>query len=157
MVKTCQICNKEFETTYSNKKYCSEECSREAIREADRLRKNRERQIKKKKLTAEEAERKRAKKADVDKRAEEAEKEKKADLQSRLALGDPKAKMEVAERFSFEYWEAYKEEFIQDYYNKNYNKYVNDISIYDDDFSNKVVVSIKEKGRIYSRLVRNKK
>ncbi|MDU5081996.1 hypothetical protein [uncultured Tissierella sp.] len=156
MIKTCQICHKEFETTYPNKKYCSKECNREAIREADRLRKRKEREIIKKKRTAEEVERRRQKKAEIDKRTEEIAREKKADLEKRLKKRDPKAIMEITNHFDIEYWEAYKEDFMQDHFNKNYIQYVNDISVYDDDFPNKVIDSIKEKGSICSRLVRNK-
>lgn len=157
MIKTCLICNKEFETNYPNKKYCSKECSRKAIREADRLRKKKEWQIIKKKQSAEEVERRRQKKAEIDKRAEERQKEEKEDLKKRLLEGDPKAIMETTNHFDLEYWEAYKESFIQDYYNKNYTRYINDISIYDDGFPIKVIDSIKEQGSIYSNLVRNKK
>lgn len=156
MIKVCEICNKEFETNYPNKKYCSKECSREAAREADRLRKHKEREIIRKKQTAEEVERRRLKKAEIDIRTEEIVKEKKADLEKRLKERDPKAIMEITNHFDLEYWKAYKENFMQDYYSKDYTQYVNDISVYDDDFPNKVIYSIKEKGSIYSRLARNK-
>lgn len=156
MIKVCEICNKEFETNYPNKKYCSTECSREAVREADRLRKHREREIIRKKQTAEEVERRRLKKIEIDKEAEKLQKEKEVDLEKRLKARDPKAIMEITNHFDLEYWEAYKESFMQDYYSKDYIRYVNDISVHDDDFSNKVLYSIKEKGSIYSKLVRNK-
>ena len=156
MIKTCQVCKKEFETNYPNKKYCSKECSRESIRETDRLRKHKERQIIKKKQSAEEVERRRLKKLEIDKEAEERQKEEQADIKRRLSEGDPKAIMETTNYFDLEYWEAYKEDFMQDHYNKNYIRYVNEINIYDDDFPSKVINSIKEKGSIYSNLVRNK-
>lgn len=156
MIKVCEVCKKEYETNYPNKKYCSKECSREAAREADRIRKKREWDLKKKKQSAEEMERRRLKKLEIDKEAEERQKEIKADLEKRLEERDPEAIMKVNNNSSLEYWEAYKENFIQDYYNKNYIRYINDISIYDDDFSNKVIDSIKELGYISSRLVRNK-
>lgn len=154
MIKVCGICNKKFETNYPNKKYCSKECSREAAREADRLRKSKERQIIKKKQSAEEVERRRLKKLEIDKEAEEIQREKQADLEKRLEERDPKAIMEITNHFDLEYWEAYKEEFMQEYYNKNYIRYVNDISVYDEEFPKKVIDSIKERRSIYSRLVR---
>ena len=152
MIKVCLLCNKEYETPYPNKKYCSKECYGEAAR----LRKRKERQIIKKKQSAEEMERRRQKKAEIDKEAEQRQREKQADLEKRLLEGDPKAIMETTNHFDLEYWEAYKESFIQDYYNKNYIRYVNDINVYDEDFPNKVIDSIKALGYISSRLVRNK-
>lgn len=157
MIKVCGICNKEFETNYPNKKYCSNKCSKEAIREADRLRKRREWDIKRKKQSAEERERIRLKREKIEKEAQERAKEQQVDLEKRLEERDPKAIMETTNHFDLEYWEAYKEDFMQDYYNKDYIRYVNEISVYDDDFPNKVIDSIKERGSIYSRLVRNKK
>jgi len=154
VIKVCEICNKEFETIYPNKKYCSKECSREAAREADRLRKHREREIIRKKQKAEEVERRRLKKIEIDIRTEEIQREKQADLEKRLEERDPKAIMEITNHFDLEYWEAYKEEFMQEYYNKNYIRYVNDISVYDEEFPKKVIDSIKERRSIYSRLVR---
>lgn len=156
MIKVCEVCKKEYETNYPNKKYCSKECSREAAREADRIRKKREWDLKKKKQSAEEVERRRQKKAEIDKEAEERQREEQADIKKRLLEGDPKAIMKVNNNSSLEYWEAYKESFIQDYYNKNYIRYVNDINIYDEDFPSKVIDSIKALGYIFSRLVRNK-
>lgn len=152
MIKTCKLCSKEFETPYPNKVYCSKECYSES---ASR-RKRKEREITKKRQTKEAIEARRQKKAEIDKRAEERQKEEKEDLKKRLLEGDPKAIMKVNNNSSLEYWEAYKEEFMQDKYNKNYIRYVNDISVYDEEFPNKVIDSIKELGYISSRLVRNK-
>lgn len=154
MVKTCLICNKEYETPYPNKKYCSTDCSREAIRQADRLRKRNERKIKRDKRTAEEVERRRLKRAEIEEDSQKRAREKQADLEKRLEERDPKAIMEITNHFDLEYWEAYKEEFMQEYYNKNYIRYVNDISVYDEEFPKKVIDSIKERRSIYSRLVR---
>lgn len=156
MVKTCLICNKDFETNYPNKKYCSNECSREAAREADKLRKRREYKIKKNRRTVEEEERIRLKRAEIEKEAKERAKQEEKDLKKRLKQGDPKAKMQVAKRFSLEYWEAYKEVFEQDYYNRNYTEIINDIDIRTDNAPGRIVESIKELGRICTRLVRLK-
>jgi hypothetical protein len=157
VIKVCGICNKEFETNYPNKKYCSKECSREAIREADRLRKRKEWDIKRKKQSDEERERIRLKREKIEKDAQERARERQSDLKKRLKEGDPRARMEVAKPNSFEYWEAYRQEFLEDEHNKTYIRYVNDISVYDDDFASRVVESIKELGYISSRLNRIKK
>lgn len=152
MIKTCKLCSKEYETPYPNKVYCSKECYSES---ASR-RKRKEREITKKRQTKEAIEARRQRKAEIDKVAKEQRAEQEADLQKRLKERDPKAIMEITNHFDLEYWEAYKEEFMQDD-NKNYIRYVNEINIYDDDFPSKVINSIKEKGSIYSNLVRNKK
>ena len=156
VIKVCEICNTEFETVYTNKKYCSEECSRKAIRETDRLRKLKKREATRENRTAEEVERRRLKKVETDIRTEEIARQKQEGLKKRLKERDPKAIMEITNHFDLEYWKAYKENFMQDYYSKDYTQYVNDISVYDDNFPNKVIYSIKEKGSIYSRLARNK-
>lgn len=156
MLKRCPVCDIEFESNNLSQKYCSEECRLARVREKDRLRKYKEREVIKKKQTAEEVERRRLNKVETDIRTEEIAREREADLKKRLKKRDPKAIMEITNHFDLEYWEACKEIFMQDYYNKNYTQYVNDISIYDDNFSNKVIDSIKERGRIYSRLVRDR-
>lgn len=156
MVKTCLICSKEYETPYPNKKYCSKDCSREAIRQADRLRKRNERKIKRDKRTAEEVERRRLKMAEIEEASKERQREKQADLEKRLKEGDPKARMEVAKPNSLEYWEAYRQEFLEDKYNENYNRYVNGISVYDDEFARLVLESIKKLGYISTDLKRIK-
>ena len=156
MVKTCLICNKEYETPYPNKKYCSTDCSRESIRQADKLRKRNERKSKRDKQTAEEVERRRLKRAEIEEDAQERARQSQADLENRLKQGDPRARMEVAQPNSFEYWEAYRQDFLDNKYNKNYIRYVNDISVYDDDFPLLVVASIEDLGYISTDLKRIK-
>ena len=156
MIKVCGICNKEFETNYPNKIYCSKECSRKSTREADRIRKKREWDLKKKKQSAEEMERRRLRDEKIEEASKERQREKQADLEKRLLERDPKAIMQVNNNSSFEYWEAYKQDFLEDEDNKNYIRYVNDISVYDDDFASQVVESIKELGYISTDLKRIK-
>ena len=154
MITICGICNKEFETIYTNKKYCSKECSRKAIREADRLRKHKEREIVRKKQTAEEVERRRLKKAESEKRTEEIARERKAVLEKGLKEGDPFARMRIAEPNSKEYWEAYKQYEIEyaASWGRESTRTVNDISVHDPCFGRKVVEAIKELGIIRTRL-----
>lgn len=154
MITICEICNKEFETVYTNKKYCSKECSREAIREADRLRKHKEREIVRKKQTAEEVECRRLEKAENEKRIEEIAKEKKAVLEKGLKEGDPFSRMRIAEPNSKEYWEAYRQSVIEyaASLGRESTRTVNDISVHDPCFAQKVVQAIEELGIIRTRL-----
>jgi len=154
VIKVCEICDNEFETVYTNKKYCSEECSREAIREADRLRKLKKREVIRKKQTAEEMERRRLKMAEIEKRTEEIARESKADLEKRLKAGDPFARMRIAKPNSKEYWEAYKQYEIEyaASWNKESTRTVNGVSVHDPYFSQKVVQAIKDLGVIETRL-----
>ena len=146
MIKTCLICNNEFETVYSNKKYCSIECSKKATREADRLRKRDKRNIIRQQKSAEELELSKQRRNEFDKIAQEKAKEREANFKRRLEQGDPLARMRVAKQTSAEYWEAYKEYIIQ--FDKECGKEtkttVNYIYLLDDNFVEKVVESIKE-------------
>lgn len=40
MIKTCEICGKEFDTNYKHKKYCSKECSKQGKVLTDRKYRN---------------------------------------------------------------------------------------------------------------------
>ena len=65
--------------------------------------------------------------------------------------------MKLAKPFSAEYWEAYKDYAIESssmYENNRFIRYVNGISVYDDDFTEKVMFTIEERGKVYSELVR---
>lgn len=154
MLKVCEICGEEFETIYPNKKYCTIICSAEAEREANRLRKRKVRgQVKEYYNTKEQG---KSKIELMQKEIAESLERQHIENEEQARQGNPKAIMKIHSMHDVEYWEAYKESFMQDYYSKDYIRYVNDISVYDDDFSNKVIDSIKERGSIYSRLVRNK-
>lgn len=66
------------------------------------------------------------------------------------------ARMTLAKRFSAEYWEAYKDYEIASAskYDNKPIRYVNGISVYDDYFTERVMYTIEEEGRILSELVR---
>lgn len=86
-------------------------------------------------------------------------KNEKVELEEKAKNGDPVARMELAKPNSKEYWEAYQESEI-DYYNKWNTKtirVINGISIFDDDFAANVLESIKVEGRIYGRLISEKR
>ena len=65
------------------------------------------------------------------------------------------ARMKLAKPFSAEYWEAYKDYEIENSlkYDNKPIRYVNGISVYDDDFTEKVLLSIAEQGRVSTHLL----
>lgn len=151
MIKECKICGSEFEANAPNQKYCSVECRKERIREYDRQRKRKERkEAKKEKLIALEQKRKEFK-------AKELEYEKKVErerqlLKEKAKQGDPMAIMKLSSNNSQEYWEAYQKYHIQECEQSNSNRFVNGISVFDDDFVDKVLITIEQHGRIFSEL-----
>lgn len=151
MIKECEICNTEFETVNPNQKYCSVECRKERIREYDRQRKRQaRREAQKEKLVILEQKQKELK-------ARELEYEKKVErerqlLKERAKQGDPMAIMKLSSNNSRKYWEAYQKYHIQECKQSNRNRYVNGISVFDDDFVDKVLITIEQSNRIYSEL-----
>lgn len=154
MIKECKICGSEFETSNPNQKYCSEECRKERIREYDRQRKRQaRREAQKEKLVILEQKHK-------ERKARELEYEKKVEqerrlLKERAKQGDPMAIMELSSNNSRKYWEAYQKYQIQECKQLNSNRYVNGISVFDDDFVEKVLITIEQYGRILSELKSN--
>ena len=153
MIKECEICNTEFETVNPNQKYCSKDCRKERIRRYDRDRKRKARQEARKIKNAE-LERKRKEKELEERKYQKELEQKQERLVAKAKRGDPWARMQLAKPFSVEYWEAYKEYAIREnrQLKTKYTRYVNGISIYDDDFVEKVVISIEQSNRIYSYL-----
>lgn len=151
MIKVCEICGSEFEANVPNQKYCSVECRKERIREYDRQRKRKERkEAKKEKLIVLEQKRKEFE-------ARELEYEKKVERERRLLeekakQGDPMAIMQLSSNTTPEYWEAYQKYHIREYEQTNFIRYVNGISVFDDDFVDKVLITIEQHGRIFSEL-----
>ncbi|WP_143412042.1 hypothetical protein [Globicatella sulfidifaciens] len=76
-------------------------------------------------------------------------------LKQRAEQGDNLALMYLAEPNSYEYWEAYRNYELDqmEEYEKPRVMHVNDISIFDDNFSEKVVSIIKEQGRVSTHLL----
>ena len=76
-------------------------------------------------------------------------------LKQRAEQGDSLALMHLAEPNSYEYWEAYQNYELEqmEEYEKPRVMHVNDISIFDDNFSEKVVSIIKEQGRVSTHLL----
>lgn len=168
MILNCVVCNQSYETNFPNKKYCSDICAKRGrinkrkqwekdtnYNEKQRLDKLVKRQQEKEVRTAEETERLRLKKEEIDHKNAERIKNEKVELEEKAKNGDPIARMNLAKPNSKEYWEAYKQSEI-DYYNKWNTKsisVINEISVFDDDFVAKVLESIKVEGRIYGRLI----
>lgn len=100
-------------------------------------------------------ERIRKKQAETKARNELRQQNKLIELAERAKQGDPLARMKTAEPNSYEYWEAYRDYELEaraEYTNPRI-RYVNDISIFDDDFVEKVLLSIAEQGVILTQLL----
>lgn len=97
------------------------------------------------------------KKAAIEQKAAENHEQRSDDLKKRAKNGDPLARMRLAKPNSLEYWKAY-----QQYERAGYNRsgrfvsLINDISILEENFAEKVVESIKENRYISGRLVMTK-
>ena len=154
MKKQCETCKKGFETINPSKKYCSDECRKVRIREADKLRK---RKARKEARSTQNAEMEEKSRINREKREQEYAKrslEQEEELKKRVEAGDPQARMRVAKMNSIEYWEAYKDyeiEYAESWKNGKSTSTINDISVYEPDFAEKVVQSIHESGRICGR------
>ena len=160
MVKDCLICGNEFVPDKISQKYCSEDCRLERNREADKLRKRAARAEEKAKREKEKQRIQQKKKEDMQKAELERQKVRELEqqrLKRKAKLGNPKARMKLAKPFSAEYWKAY-----QDYEKGNIPlqeaktvRYVNGISVYDDNFVENVMFLIEQDGVIYTDLKRN--
>lgn len=97
----------------------------------------------------------RKQKEQAEREARERQEAKRYDLKQRAEQGDNLALMRMAEPNSYEYWQAFRDyelEQMEEYENPRV-MHVNDISVLDDNFSEKVVSSIKEQGIIFSQLL----
>lgn len=156
MLKECLICGNEFRAYKRNQKYCSDECRLEK----DRLRKRKEREKERSIRIAEKQriqQEKQLAKEEAERMQQEEEERKLFELKRRANEGDPKARMKLAPRFSAEYWEAYRDYQIEEnsqFENSKFVRYVNGISVFDDDFAEKVMFTIEERGHIMSELMR---
>ena len=153
------MCNAEFYSEKLSQKYCSKECRLESVRERDRIRKRKERAKEREEREQRKEQFLQAKKEarEKEEREREAERERELfELKTKANEGDPKARMTLAKPFSVEYWEAYKDYEIENSlkYDNKPIRYVNGISVYDDNFTEKVMFTIEEEGRILSELVR---
>lgn len=97
------------------------------------------------------------KKAAIEQKAAENHEQRSDDLKKRAKNGDPLARMRLAKPNSLEYWKAY-----QQYERGGYNRsgrfvsLINDISILEEDFAEKVVNSIEQKGFVSGRTITGK-
>ena len=163
--KTCPICGKEFEPRV-NQKYCSPVCRDEGEKRkrqewyerTDYLKRQREtRQQRSREREQREVdqinERQRKQWADfqeklaVEKEAEEAE------LKRRAAEGDPEALMKLSDN-SLDYYRYFAQAEIESAERETGRKStvtINDISVYDPQFAERVVESIERLGRCFTR------
>ncbi|MBT2731649.1 hypothetical protein [Carnobacterium sp. ISL-102] len=162
MILNCTVCNQSYETIFPNKKYCSDVCAKHGRKnkrkewekdtnynEKQRLDKMAKRHQIKEVKTAEEIERLRLKKSEIDQKHAERIKNQQIELEEMAKSGDPSARMRLAKPNSLEYWKAYQQSESEQYnQNKRFLRLINDISVLDEYFAEKVVESIKEKGYI---------
>ncbi|MFL2072007.1 hypothetical protein ACEN32_06850 [Marinilactibacillus psychrotolerans] len=162
----CTVCSNHFETEKPNNKYCSDECRKQGRRnkrkkweqetnyaEKQRTEKALKRQRDKEVQTAEKLERIRLKKAEAERKNAERKEISRKELIEKIKQGDPLARMKLAKPNSKEYWEAYQQyELEQVRSQPKQTVLVNGISIYEDNFSEKVIDSIAVTGKILSRL-----
>lgn len=91
--------------------------------------------------------------------ARQLQKEKRNKLEKLAEQGDSLAMMQISKPNSFEYWEAYRAyelKTMTDYTNSGV-RFINEISVLDNDFTEKVMESIKQQRIIRSELVRVQK
>lgn len=168
----CTVCSNHFVTEKPNNKYCSEECRKLGRKnkrkkweqetnyaEKQRTEKAIKRQRDKEVRSAKEIERLRLKKEEINQLHAERIKSEKVELEKKAKNGDPSARMKLAKPNSKEYLEAYQQYEIDYYYKWNTKsiRVINEISIFDDDFVAKVLESIEVEGRIYGRLISEKR
>lgn len=153
IIKRCPVCNNEV--TNTKNKYCSVSCRNESVKERDRLRKREERKAEREVIRRETSETHKKKLEQQRQEVEKRQEESRIKLKERAEQGDNLALMHLAEPNSYEYWEAYRDyelEVRAEYTNPRI-RYVNDISIFDDDFVEKVLLSIAEQGIIFTQLL----
>lgn len=163
----CDICEKPFETDARNAKYCSDKCRDEGARlkrekwaketnynERQRERMAQERKAKREAIRRETTKVYRKQKEQAERETRERQEAKQIELKQRAEQGDNLALMRMAKPNSFEYWEAFKAYTLEEMseYEEPKIRYVNDISILDEDFAEKVVFSIEKKQVINSYL-----
>lgn len=153
IIKRCPVCNNEVTNTRS--KYCSVSCRNESVKERDRIRKREERNAEREVIRRKASETHKKKLAQQQQEAEKRNEERLNALKQRAEQGDSLALMHLAEPNSYEYWEAYQNYELEqmEEYEKPRVMHVNDISIFDDNFSEKVVSIIKEQGRVSTHLL----
>ena len=153
IIKRCPVCNNEV--TNTRNKYCSVSCRNESVKERDRLRKKEERKAEREVIRREASEAHKKKLEQQRQEAKKRQEKSRIKLKERAEQGDNLALMHLAEPNSYEYWEAYRdyELEVMEEYKKPRVMHVNDISVLDDNFSEKVVSSIKEQGRVSTHLL----
>ena len=153
IIKKCPVCNNEV--TNTRNKYCSVSCRNESVKERDRLRKREERKAEREIIKREASETHKKKLAQQRQEAEKRQEKSRIKLKERAEQGDNLALMNLAEPNSYEYWQAYRDYELEqmEEYEKPRVMHVNDISVFDDNFSEKVVSSIKEQGRVSTHLL----
>ena len=162
------MCGDSFETMAPNAKYCSNECRKKGAivkriewiertdhNERQRIEKAQQRKKERERKRQQALERKRKRDEEMNRKHKKKAIRKHQQLTSRAKAGDPMARMSLAKPFSVEYWEAYRDYEIQNNlkFKKRFIRHVNGISVFDDNFVDKVMILIEEQGKIVSELI----
>ena len=166
MIKTCPICNKDFEVKRKNQKYCSSVCRDKGAHDArkawerktgyiDRKRERRQQDAEEKRLRELEQinERQRKRAQEVAEWIEAEDKAREEELKKRAAAGDYEALMETAtdDVTYYKYFALAEIEREERDFGRRSTREINGISVYEPDFAERVVKSIAETGHCFSR------
>lgn len=158
-LKVCDYCGKEFEAPRGNYHYCSDGCRAKAktdirakwVIDSDYTRKQREaRRVERSQKREERMQEKENKRRKQSEELKEASIRNRERLQERADSGDCLAIMLLCNNTSLEYWRAYQkyEMEIAKENKTRRDRLVNEISIREKDFAEKVVESIHKTGVI---------
>lgn len=180
-IKKCAHCGREFEAGKGNQKYCGIDCriAAQKILRADweektnYLEKRRHaNELKRQRITEEQyQERQKQRKKEQKKRLKQLQQTREREqqeLKEQAAAGDPWAILHIiytdmlkASNTSIEYWQLYKQYQIlyAEQFNCISNTIVNEISIFDDNFDQRVIETIQQTGKIiiHSNMIKQNK
>lgn len=157
--KICVICGNRFVAGSQNSKYCCSECRAEGAKLTRRAWEDKTGYKEKQKLLMREK-RGKQRKEDIEQKQKEKEERKRLNTERNnnrakqikmdAAAGDPIARMLMVDKYSKDYWIAFQDYELQmeKEYKRKSSKTVNGISIYDDDFADNVILSIRNIGKI---------
>ena len=163
--KKCLVCGKEFTPSKPNAKWCSAACRKVGQRQTRKVWEHRTGYSEKKKLEARER-RAMAAAVRLEKETEAREvveerfrihaEQMREKLERKAAAGDPASVMMIEKEngYTSEYWKAYQKREIEfsELSGRTSTRTVNGISVYEDDFPDRVLESIKETGHIISEV-----
>lgn len=176
IIKYCTICGAEFTAHIGNAKFCSDSCRKEGTKQRrkaweektgfkDKHRKQMQEKRKEKAAAVREEMdlRKVFENKELMEQREAQRQERLADLKKRAKKGDSLARMSLAlyenGLYSVEYWQAYADYEIEiaESFGVKSSCFVNDISVYDEEFALKVLVTMETQAHFRRESHRGKK